>query len=143
MSKELFSLRSSFAVESKKNKMNTTLWFLQAITAIVFLYSGINKSIFSIRTLVDVRGQTGVENLAVPLVRFIGISEILGSIGLILPGWLKILPFLTPISAILFAMIMIPAAIIHFKRREPKNILTNVILFCICIFIAYGRLVLE
>ena len=107
------------------------------------MYSGVNKSILSIRKLVDEKGQTGVENLSIPLVRFIGISEILGAIALILPWWLKILPQLTSVSAILLSIIMIPAAIIHYKRNEPKNVMTNVILFGICIFIAYGRMYLK
>src|ERR1700759_2827559 len=120
--------------------MNTILWILQVLTGIIFMYSGINKSIFPIRKLVYEHGQPGVENLSLPLVRFIGVSEILGAFGLILPWWVKILPALTPISAILLAIVMIPAAIIHYKRKEPKNVMTNIILFCICIFIACGRL---
>ena len=53
------------------------------------------------------KGQTGVENLSIPFVRLIGVSEILGAIGLILPRWLNILPILTPVAAILFAFVMI------------------------------------
>jgi uncharacterized membrane protein YphA (DoxX/SURF4 family) len=120
--------------------MNTVLWILQVLAAATFMYSGVNKSIFSIRKLVYEKGQTGVENLSLPLVRFIAISEILGAIGLILPWWLNILPGLTSVSAILLSLIMIPAAVIHYKRKEPKNVITNVILFGICIFIAYGRM---
>ena len=123
--------------------MNTVLWILQIVAAATFMYSGVNKSIFSIRKLVYEKGQTGVENLSIPLVRFIGISEILGAIALILPWWLNILPGLTSASAILLSIIMIPAAIIHYKRNEPKNVMTNVILFGICIFIAYGRMHLK
>ena len=120
--------------------MNTILWILQVLTGIIFMYSGINKSIFPIRKLVYEKGQTGVENLSLPLVRFIGVSEILGAFGLILPWWVKILPALTLLSGILLAIVMIPAAIIHYKRKEPKNVMTNIILFLICIFIACGRL---
>ena len=123
--------------------MNTILWILQAVAAATFMYSGINKSIFSIRKLVYEKGQTGVENLSIPVVRFIGISEILGAIGLILPCWLNILPGLTSVSALLLSIIMIPAAVIHYKRKEPKNVMTNVILFGICVFIAYGRIYLK
>jgi hypothetical protein len=123
--------------------MNIVLWSLQVLTAIIFMYSGICKSIFSIRILVYAKGQTGVEHLPLSLVRFIGISEILGSLGLILPWKLKILPLLTPVSAILFGIIMIPAAIIHYKREEPKNVLTNIVLFCVCTFIACGRLFIQ
>ena|ERR1041384_1577085 len=119
--------------------MNTTLWVLQALMSITFLYSGINKSFYSIRTLVDQKGQTGVEHLTLPFVRFIGVSEILGAFGLILPWALGIAPWLTPLTAILFAMIMVPAAVIHYKRHEPRNIATNVILFTICVVIALLR----
>ncbi len=123
--------------------MNTILWVLQAVAAATFIYSGINKSIFSIRKLVYEKGQTGVENLSISMVRFIGISEILGAIGLILPCWLNVLPGLTSVSALLLSIIMIPAAVIHYKRKEPKNVMTNVILFGICFFIAYGRMYLK
>lgn len=118
--------------------MNAALWVLQSIIAIVFIYSGFNKSILSERQLVD-KGQTGVEGLPLLLIRFIGISEILGAVGIILPLLLNILPVLTTISAICLAGIMIPAGIIHYKRTEYKNILTNVILFVVCLFIVYGR----
>lgn len=116
------------------------MWVLQALMSITFLYSGINKSIYSIRTLVDLKGQTGVEHLALPFVRFIGITEILGAFGLILPWALHIMPWLTPLSAALLAMIMIPAAAIHRKRHEPKNVATNVALFVCCVAIVLGRM---
>jgi len=122
--------------------MNTLLWILQSIVAAAFLYSGIQKSIYSEQKLIA-SGQTGVEGLPIALTRFIGISEILGTIGIILPWLLHILPVLTPISAICFAVIMIPAARIHYKRHEPKNVFNNCILFFICMFIAYGRIYLS
>jgi uncharacterized membrane protein YphA (DoxX/SURF4 family) len=121
--------------------MNTTLWVLQCITALAFMYSGINKSILSEQKLV-LSGQTGVEGLSLPFIRFIGISEILGSIGVVLPVLLNVLPVLTPLSAIGFAIIMVPAAMIHYKRHENRNVMTNCILFMISLFIAYGRIVL-
>lgn len=119
--------------------MNTMLWSLQFITALIFMYSGINKSIFSEQKLVA-KGQTGVEGLPLPLIRFIGISEIFGAVGLIVPWWTNILPVLTPIAAICFAVMMILAARIHYKRKEYKNVLTNGMIFLTCLFIAYGRL---
>lgn len=118
--------------------MNTTLWILQSIIAFAFMFSGINKSIFSEQKLVA-SGQTGVEGLPLPLIRFIGISEILGAVGIILPLLLNILPILTTVSAICLATIMIPAARIHFKRHEYKNVFINTIIFSTCLFIAYGR----
>lgn len=118
--------------------MNSILWILQFLIAGIFMFSGINKSIFSEQKLIA-KGQTGVVGLPLPLIRFIGVSEILGAIGIILPLWLNILPILTTISAICFAIIMIPAAIIHYRLGEPKNIFTNCVIFLLCIFIAYCR----
>ena len=91
------------------------------------------------------KGQTGVEGLPVGLIRFIGFSEILGAVGILLPQWLKVFPILTPVSAIGFALIMIPAAIIHYKRivinkKEAYNVLTNVVIFAICLLVVYGRM---
>ncbi|CAN5821596.1 DoxX family protein [soil metagenome] len=119
--------------------MNTLLWILQALVALCFLYSGICKSVFSEKQLVE-KGQTGVERLPLAFIRFIGITEILGAIGIILPLWLNIFPVLTIISACCFAFIMIPAGIIHFKRHEYKQVGTNVGLFIVCLVIAFGRM---
>lgn len=121
--------------------MNTVLWILQSLVAIVFFYSGVNKSIYPEQKLVA-KGQTGVDGLPAGLIRFIGISEILGAVGIILPLLLHIFPILTIISAICFAVIMIPAGIIHYKRHEPKNVLTNCVIFIMCVFIVYGRIYL-
>ena len=121
--------------------MNTLLWVLQGFIAFTFLYSGIHKSIFSEPILVA-RGQTGVEGLPLGLIRFIGLSEIAGAVGIILPGWLNVLPLLTVVAALCFALIMVLAARIHYRRREFTSVLLNTMLFFICLFIAYGRLFL-
>jgi hypothetical protein len=102
------------------------------------MYSGINKSIYSEQKLVA-RGQTGVEGLSLGLIRFIGVIEVIGAIGLILPVALKILPKLTMISAAGFAIIMILAARIHYKRNEPKNVINNIVLLILCVAIAWYR----
>lgn len=115
---------------------------MQSLIAVTFMYSGVQKSLYSEQKLVA-SGQTGVEGLAPGLIRFIGISEIFGAFGIVLPLLLNTVPILTAISALCFACIMIPAAVIHYKRHEPKNVITNCILFFMCIFIAYGRLFIS
>lgn len=119
--------------------MNIILWALQIFMAFTFMYSGICKSYFSIQKLVAM-GQTGVNGLPLWFVRFIGITEILGAVGLILPWLLSIYPILTPISAICLAFIMPFAAVIHYKLKEIKNVMTNVVAFAICLTIAYFRM---
>lgn len=122
----------------KRFDMNSLLWAGQLFLAIVFLYSGVMKSTRQREKLVAI-GQTGVEHLTHILIRFIGITEILGSISLILPWYLDILPLLTPLAATGFSIIMVLAGYIHYSRGEYKTILLNTALLCIAIFVAYNR----
>ena len=118
--------------------MNATVWILQGLTAFIFMYSGINKASLDEKTLVN-KGQTGVEGLPAWLIRFIGFSEIFGAIGVILPFALNIYPVLTSLSAICLGVIMIPAAIIHYRRDEIKNVVLNMAILLICVVIAFMR----
>jgi hypothetical protein len=118
--------------------MNTILWIFQGILSLAFLYSGLNKSILSQQQLIA-KGQTGVVNLSAPVIRFIGISEVLGAIGIIVPWVTNIWPELTVVTAICFAVIMVLAAQIHYKLHEPRNVATNIVLLVLAVFVAYGR----
>ena len=118
--------------------MNVVLWVIQGFLALVFFYSGLMKSTRREQTLVAM-GMTGVEHLPLPLIRFIGISELAGATGLILPLLLNQLPVLTPLSALCLGLIMIPAAIIHHRRGEPKTVGLNGVFFALCVFVAYSR----
>ena len=119
--------------------MNTILWSCQVFLAIAFGYSGLCKATLSEETLVYKKGQTGVQGLPMPFTRFIGISEIAGAFGIWLPWALGIARVLTPVTAVCFGIIMVFAAPIHFKRKEPRNVATNIILLIISIFTAYER----
>ena len=132
MSKEFESLDPNFV----KKIMDTVIWILQGLIAFVFMFSGINKSYFDEKTLVQ-KGQTGVEGLPKWFIKFIGVFEIIGAIALIVPMLLHKWTVLTPISAICLGLIMVPAAYIHNKRREPKNVMVNVVIFAICGLIAF------
>ena len=121
--------------------MNTILWSCQVFLAIAFGYSGLCKATLSEETLVYKKGQTGVQGLSMPFIRFIGIAEIAGAFGIWLPWMLGIAPVLTPVTAVCFAVLMVLAARIHAKRKEPRNVATNIILLAISIFTAYGRFV--
>lgn len=114
------------------------LWAGQIFLAFIFLYSGINKSIFSEKQLIA-RGQTGVIGRSAAIIRFIGICEILGSIGLVLPWLLNIMPFLTPLAALCFIVVMILAARIHYRLKERRNMVVNLLLLAVSIFVAWGR----
>jgi hypothetical protein len=118
--------------------MNTLLWIAQSILAAAFFYSGLCKSTLSEQQLIA-RGQTGVVGLQPAKIRFIGFSEIAGSIGIILPWALNIAPFLTTASAACFALLMLLAAPIHYRLKEPKNIAINIVLLLLSLFVILGR----
>jgi putative oxidoreductase len=80
-----------------------------------------------------------VTSTPIALVRFIGLSEVLGGLGLILPALLRIKPFLTTWAAIGLAVVMLLAAIFHATRGEFSNIGINVVIMAIAAFIAWGR----
>lgn len=119
--------------------MDTVLWIAQIFLAFVFAYSGVMKSTQSEQKLVAM-GQTGVAHLPQPLIRFIGISELIGVVGLLLPGLTHQPSQLTALSAGCLGLIMIPAAIIHYRRGEIKTVGLNIGLLIVCLFVAWGRL---
>ncbi len=120
--------------------MNTALWITQSFLAFIFMYSGWMKSTQTEQRLVAI-GQTGVQNLPLPLIRFIGITEILGAVGLIVPWLSQINPILTPVAALCLGLIMVPAAVIHYRRQETKAVLLNFIILILCAWVGYGRAV--
>jgi len=73
----------------------------------------------------------------VGLIRFIGIAEVLGALGLILPAALRILPILTPLAAIGLAIIMSLATALHASKGEP--IVTQVAFLLLTLFVVWGR----
>jgi len=80
-----------------------------------------------------------VVNYSAMKVKFIGVSELLGGIGLILPWYTGIAPILTPVAAIGLITIMVLAAIYHFNHKEYGPVGLNMVLLAIAAFIAYGR----
>lgn len=118
--------------------MNTILWICQGLLAAAFLYSGICKTFLSEQQLIA-KGQTGIVNLPAFTIHSIGISEVLGAVGLILPWYTGIYPILTPVSAICFAVIMVLAARIHYRLKEPQNVAKNAFIFLVAVFVAWGR----
>lgn len=79
------------------------------------------------------------EDVPLALVRFIGVSELLGGIGLLLPALTRIRPGLTPLAAAGLTTVMALAAIFHATRAEWSGIVVNVVLGGVAAFIAWGR----
>ena len=123
--------------------MNIALWIVQGLLALMFLMGGLMKASKTKDSLKE-RGNSmdWVDDFSDGQVRLIGILEVLGAIGLILPGLTGILPILTPLAAVGLALTMVGAAITHFRRGEYPNIAVNLVLMALALFAAYGRFVL-
>jgi hypothetical protein len=121
--------------------VNAILWGLQILLAIVFVGPAI---VHITRRDRPRKGQEWMLDVPKPLLTTIGMVELLGVVGLILPAATHILPILTPIAASCFGLLMLFAAIFHLRRHgEVQNAVFNIILGVLAAFVAYGRFVLE
>jgi uncharacterized membrane protein len=117
--------------------MNVFLWIVQAVLAAAFLMSGVMKSTQPKQKLAP--RLPYVEDFSAGTVRFIGVVELLGALGLILPAATGIAPVLTPIAATGLAIVMVGAAATHIRRREPSGVAFNAVLFALAAVVAWGR----
>lgn len=125
--------------EQKNSKaLNIALWVVQGLLALAFGMAGFMKLTAPIAQLAA-NGMTFVNHYSVEMVRFIGVTELLGALGLILPAALRIKPFLTPLAAVGLAVTMVLAAIEHITQGEP--ITANLVLFALTAFVAWGRFI--
>ena len=120
--------------------MNTTLWIVQIVLALLFAMAGIMKVTQPVNRLEARMGW--VKDVGSTGVRLIGSLEILGAIGLILPAITGILPWLTPLAAIGLALTMVGAMITHSRRGEFSSIGVNLVLLLLALFVVYGRFVI-
>lgn len=117
--------------------MNVVLWILQVALAALFLMAGLLKATQPMDKLLP--KMPAMADFPVGVVRFIGIAELAGSLGLILPAATGIAPVLTPLAATGLVIIMIGAMATHARRREPSSIVVNAALLIAAAVIAWGR----
>lgn len=120
--------------------MNIALWIVQILLAALFLMAGVMKSFQYERAKATL---PWVKDVPRGLVTLIGVSELLGGLGLLLPALTGIQPWLTPLAAAALALIMVLAAIFHATRQEGQGIVFNIVLLALAVFVAYGRFVLA
>ena len=113
--------------------MNVALWIVQGLLAALFLFAGGAKLVMSLDQM------AGPVALPEWFLRFIGVAEVLGALGLILPGLLRIRPGLTPLAAAGLVIIMIGATVIGLVGGMVAVALMNVVVVLLAAFVAYGR----
>ena len=118
--------------------MNIALWIVQILLALLFLFASGTKLLLPIETLTAM-GPPNQVILPGLLLRFIGVCEVLGALGLVLPGLLRIRPKLTPLAAAGLLIIMIGATIITIMGPGVGAAVPAVVVGLLCAFVAYGR----
>jgi uncharacterized membrane protein YphA (DoxX/SURF4 family) len=115
--------------------VNIALWVIQVLLALLFLFGGVVKLVLPVEQM--------TKDMPVPLpglfLRFIAVCEVLGGLGLILPGLLRIRPGLTPLAAAGLVIIMIGATVITLAGGAIAPALLPLVVGILAGFVAYGR----
>lgn len=117
--------------------MTVFLWIAQIVLAAMFALAGVQKSTQPVEKLAA--KLPWVADHSTGTVRFIGLMELAGAIGLIAPAATGILPVLTPLAATGLAVVMVLAMNTHRRRHEPGAIAFNAVLFVLAVLVAWGR----
>ena len=117
--------------------MNVVLWIVQALLAAVYVMVGSMKAVRPLEALS--KRIAWVRALPAGFVRFIGIAEVLGAIGLILPMVTNIVPWLTVAAAAGLVLLQVCAIIFHVFRHETRMLLGNIVLLLLAAFVLVGR----
>jgi hypothetical protein len=118
--------------------MNVVLWIVSGLLAAVYLAAGLTKLTQPREKLAA--GQMGwAADFSDAAFKGIGLVELLGAIGLILPWATGIATVLTPLAATGFVIVQILAFVVHARRKETKNLPVNVVLLLLAAFVAIGR----
>jgi hypothetical protein len=118
--------------------MNIVLWIIQVLLALLFLFAGGTKLVLPIEVLTSM-GSPNQVHLPGLLIRLIGVFEVLGALGLILPGLLRIKPSLTALAATGLAIIMIGAVVLTIIGDGIAAAVVPFVVLLLLAFVAYGR----
>jgi hypothetical protein len=113
--------------------MTYALWIVQVLLALTFLWAGGVKLVLPLEQL------KGPIELPAAFIRFLGVAEVLGALGLILPGLLRIRPGLTPLAAAGLLIIMLGATAFGVVVRDVAMTLIPLVIGLLCAFVAWGR----
>ena len=117
--------------------MNTIVWILQCLLAVMFTFSGL---LILLQPKEKIASKMPfVNDYSSSMVKLVAFSHITGALGITLPLALGILPILTPIAASCLVVVMILALKYNIGRRDTRSIVTDVVIGILFCFIAYYR----
>src|SRR5690554_5288340 len=117
--------------------MNIALWIVAGLLALAFLAAGAGK-ITSTRAALAEKGMTYVEDFSDDQIKAIGVAEVVGAIGLIVPAFISAITWLVPAAAVGLTLTMVGAVVVHVKRKEPY--IPALVLGLLAAFVAVGRI---
>jgi uncharacterized membrane protein YphA (DoxX/SURF4 family) len=114
-------------------KLNVLLWLLQVLLAMLFMFAGVMKFVMTVEEM--------TKQIPFPgwFLHFIGGAEILGAIGLVLPGILRIRTGLTPLAATALVVIMVGATAVNLNIGQRAAALITAVVGLLLVFVAYSR----
>lgn len=117
--------------------MNIALWIAQVLLGAMFGMAGVMKTF---QTAKAKEMLPWAKDRTDAFVRFVGISELLGTLGMFLPILTGILPWLTPLAAVGLAVIQVLAIFsVHLPKKEYNVLPINAVLLAIAVFVVIGR----
>jgi uncharacterized membrane protein YphA (DoxX/SURF4 family) len=119
--------------------MNVVVWIVSGLLAAVFLMSGVMKVPATKVSLAGNPRMGWAAPFPIELIKVIGVAEIAGAAGLILPRAFDLATWLVPTAAIGLAVVMIGAIITHARRSEFSNVAVNAVLLALAVFVAIER----
>lgn len=118
--------------------MSITLWIIASVLGLAFLAAGAMK-LAQPQEKLAASGMGWTEDFAPGAIKAIGLAEVLGALGLILPAVTGIATFLVPVAATGLVIVMVGAIMTHLKRGEKQMAVINVVLAALALIVAVGR----
>jgi uncharacterized membrane protein YphA (DoxX/SURF4 family) len=117
--------------------VNIVLWIVAGLLAAMFLLAGAMKVAMPKEKLEPTMQWS--KTWSRPQLQALGVVEVLGAVGLILPRALNIAPVLTPLAAVGCAIVMIGATVTHIRMKDYKGVGMPATLLILAIVVAAGR----
>lgn len=118
--------------------MNAVLWVVAVLLALVFAGAGALKALRPKEKVIEVTGGWAADFPPAAL-KAIGVAELLGAAGLVLPAAVGFAPVLVPLAATALALVMAGAALVHGRRGEGADTAKTVVLLALAVWVAWGR----
>ncbi len=119
--------------------MNIALWVIAGLLAAAFLAAGITELVKSKQALEADPRQAWAHDFSAGAIKAIGVTEVLGALGLILPAVTGIAVVLVPLAALGLAVTMVGAIVVHLRRGERQAVVAPVLLLVMSAVVAWGR----